>query len=117
MVLGKPIDPQTEEFVQATIDSFVTWDVIVFFHDWPGFAGETAAVAKHLGRNEPEVERSLLHLVKHGMLLRTRTDGAHVYSFSPDSKTAERIEKFTSVLDQRDARLALLAALLRKGVR
>lgn len=117
MVLGNPVEPDVEEFVQGTIDSFVTWDVIVFFHDWQGFAGDAAAVAKHLGRAEPEVAQSLARLAERNILRRTAADGVDVYSYSPDPELATQIENFAAALDQREKRLALLAGLLRKGIR
>jgi len=116
MALGRSIDPEIEAFVHETIDSFVTWDVIVLFHDWPGFAGDAAAVAKHLGRNERDVARSLARLARLGMVRSSLTGRSEVYSFGPDDATSDQIDRFCSVLDQRETRLALLASLLRKGI-
>lgn len=117
MAGGKRVDPGVEAFVCETIDSFATWDVVIFFHDWPGFAGDVAAVARHIGRNADEVARPLEKLAQQEILRCTHTEGHDVYSYAPDAATTEQIERFAQVIEQREARLALLAGLLRRGIR
>lgn len=111
------VDPEIEAFTYATIDSFVTWDVIVFFHDWPGFAGDAEATARCLGRGVVEAQVSLERLVNLGVLRRATTDGVAIYSYGPNTETAARVEAFSEAMEGRESRLALLAGLLRKGIR
>lgn len=117
VVLGKPVDEETEEFVHRTIDSFATWDVMVFFHNRQGFSGDTAAVAGHLGRSESDILRSLERLLDCGIVTRCADDGLVMYAYDPDSDLAKQVDRFTAALQHREKRLALLAGLLRRGIR
>ncbi len=117
MAAGKAVDPEIEQFAQETIDSFVTWDVLLFFHDWQGFSGDTHAIAKNIGRSRAEVEQSLGHLVSLSILQAADTENGKLYSYSPPQEKSRQIERFASLLEQRELRLSLLASLLRKGIR
>jgi hypothetical protein len=105
-----------EEFLDNYIDSFIAWDLIVFFHTNSGVIDTPSGLAARLGRHEDEVKRALEQLCQKGVLGKKHKD-ATLYFYTPSEEIKKDIDHFVRSLDNRSFRLQILSALLRRGVR
>ena len=64
------IDPEILQFVDRYMDQFVTWDVLVFFHENPDIERKPSGVAMDIGRKLSLVEPCLASLLDRGILAR-----------------------------------------------
>jgi hypothetical protein len=100
------------EFVDAYIDSFIVWDIILFYHHNPDATESIASLANRLGRADTDVKGCVGDLVKRDVL--TANDGG-TYLFSPKPEVALNIRNFCEALNVSSLRLAILSQVLSKG--
>lgn len=104
-------------FVRANVDSFASWDLLVFFADRSHQAEERATLARYLARPQLEVDRALDKLAKVGVLDRAIADGEEVFALTPDPATRSLVDEFVTSTAVRDIRLRVLTHLLKTGAR
>lgn len=104
------------EFLDSYVDSFISWDVIVFFHTNSGVIDTPKGLAARLGRHEDEVKKVLEQLCQKGVLGKKQKD-ATLYFYTPSEEVKKDIDQFVRSLDDRSFRLQILSILLRRGVR
>ena len=80
------MDPQLLNFLQTTINSFVKWDLIRFFHNNPHAADTAENIAHYVGRDNYAIEDDLTGLVKSGILQYADRPNARVYSLVNDDE-------------------------------
>jgi len=98
-------------FVDEYIDSFVGWDILLFFHRNPDAVETASSLAKRLGRGEPDVKEEINRLVKKGVL--TPADGG-TFHHAPDPQLASRIRSFNAALAEAPSRMTILSQGLGK---
>ncbi len=108
---------EIEKFIERFIDSFISWDLIVFFHTNSGTVDTCKGLASRLGRKEDEVRASLEELCKKGLLRKRVGSCKEVYFYSPSPHLREVVDEFVKCLEDRSFRLKVLSFLLKKGVR
>ncbi len=111
------LDAEIETFIKKCINSFVKWDLLVFFHYNPTVSDNPKNIATRIGRNEEEVREALEEL-KNENILDLKDETTQTYSFSPAEKNRVMIEKFIELLKDRQARLQMVSLVLnslRKG--
>jgi hypothetical protein len=110
---GKDInESEVLKFVDAYIDSFIVWDIILFYYHNPTAVESVSSLATRLGRIDKDVKSSVNDLVKRDIL--TANDGG-TYLFSPAPELASGIEGFCEALSVSSLRLAILSQVLSKG--
>lgn len=114
--MSNELDPRLKEFVDEFLDSFTSWDLILFFHHNPGVADSISGLAARLGRSVESVESALQGLVEKGVVkCKDRSGG--IYFYEPGEEFKDKIEIFVQALEDRILRLKILSLLLRKGVK
>jgi len=105
------INGETREFITNFVDSFVKWDLLVFFYHNPNAVDNPNNIASRLGRKEEEVKEALEELKKKGLL---STKGESIYAFETSEENKKMIEKFTKLLKDRNSRLEVLSLVLKQ---
>ncbi len=100
------------KFVDAYIDSFIVWDIILFYYHNPSAVESVASLASRLGRSDKDIRANVLNLVKRDIL--TSGEGG-TYVYSPAPEVASRIKSFNSALSVSSMRLTILSQVLSKG--
>ncbi len=106
------IEAEIKAFVDEYVDSFISWDIILFYYHNPDALEKASSLAGRLGRVDKDIKGGLVHLVDKKVL--TVTDG-DTYSFTPDPRLAEQIKNFNDALAVASLRLAILSQVLSKG--
>lgn len=100
------------KFVDAYIDSFIVWDIILFYYHNPSAIESIASLASRLGRSDKDIRASVVNLVNRDIL--TAGDSG-TYLYSPSPEVASRIKSFNSALSVSSMRLTILSQVLSKG--
>ena len=111
------IDPTVSGFVDEFIDSFITWDLILFFYENPFTMGTPSSIAMSIGRLDSDVLPYLEKLVEKNVIMReTRVqDSAEtVFSYTPNKEFEARVEEFRKALKDRASRLMIVSKVLQK---
>jgi hypothetical protein len=107
------MDPRLLEFLQSTIDSFVKWDLIRFFHDNPYTTDTASNIARYTGRNVETIRKDLAELAESAVLEESRLGDMTVYSLTRDLETRELLEKFVAAADDRQFRVKAIYHIVR----
>ncbi|MCL4499583.1 MAG: hypothetical protein M1335_05000 [Chloroflexi bacterium] len=113
-MLGALLDDDAKRFVDAYVDSLVSWAIIVFYHENPGARDRAEDLALHLGRRLDDVSKAAEKLAEKRLLARSVRDSDVVYVYHPDDRLAEEVSKFVQALDDRELRLTILSRVLEK---
>ncbi len=114
------IDPEVSSFVEEYIDSFITWDLILFFYENPFTVGSPSSIAMSIGRLDSDVLPYLELLVGKKVLtseLQVRESAETIYSYVPDRQFEARVEGFRKSLKDRTSRLMIVSKVLQKEAR
>ena len=103
------MDPEVLDFLKTTVNSFVKWDLVIFFYDNPHTTDTADSIARYIGRDDYVIEDDLTGLVESGILQRKLT----VYSLTKDPQVRERIKHFVSASDDRQFRVKAIYHLIR----
>lgn len=99
------------KFVDAYIDSFIVWDIILYYFHNPTAAETVSSLAFRLGRADHDIRTCLCNLVDKKVLA---SDGG-VYEYAPSPELAVRIENFNKALTVSTLRLEILSQVLSRG--
>lgn len=105
---------EIKKFVDDYVDSFVCWDLVLFYHGNPGARDDVRGLASRLGRKESDIEVEVKRLCDKKIL---READADIFEYAPSPEIAERIGKFAAALESTDMRLLALLHVLDKGTR
>lgn len=111
------IDPRVEKFVEEYVDSFITWDLILFFHENPYTVGTPSSIALSIGRLGSDIEPHLERLAEKGVLTREERsgeDGEAIYSYKPNPEFEKMVMEFKRALRDRASRLIIVSKVLQK---
>lgn len=114
------LDPQVSLFVEEYIDSFISWDLILFFHENPYTVGSPASIAMSIGRLGSDIEPYLERLADKGVLFREyrASDGSEViYAYKPEPEFEKMVMEFKRALKDRASRLIIVSKVLQKEAR
>lgn len=103
---------EVHKFVEEYVDSFICWDILLFFYNNPGALETSDSLSNRLGRNESDVSTGLAILTKKGVLL-SAAGGA--YQSNPDPQFQARVKAFNDALAIAPTRLSILNQVLSKG--
>ena len=114
------ISKAVKDFVETYIDSFIAWDLILFFNDNPYTVGSASNVAMSIGRRGVDIEPHLEDLVKRNVLeLESKADDntETLYSYNPPSGFEKTVVEFRRALRDRAARHIIVSKVLEKEAR
>lgn len=107
------LDSDLESFIEEHVNSFIKWDLVVFFHNNPESKETAEEIASLLGRKESDIETALKELVQSKLVSSERIVNKDHYYYKPPRQMAEMVSQFVSCLDSREKRLLVLTKLLR----
>ena len=102
-------DNELNSFIQDHIDSFVKWDILVYFSRVPDTVETIESLSRLTGKGLAEIEEPLNALVSSGVLQSARNGAAlSNYSVAPTFRHRTILEKVNTEMLDRSARLKLL---------
>lgn len=111
------IDPSVSSFVDEYLDSFITWDLILFFYENPFTVGSPSSIAMSIGRLDSDVLPYLEKLVDKNILskeLQVRDSSETIFSYVPEKNFESSVEEFKKALKDRASRLMIVSKVLQK---
>ncbi len=114
------LDPQVSGFVEGYVDSFITWDLILFFHENPYTVGSPSSIAMSIGRLGSDIEPYLERMTAKGILSHEfrAGDGAEtIYAYKPEPDFEKAVIDFKRALKDRASRLIIVSKVLQKEAR
>jgi hypothetical protein len=107
------MDPRLLEFLRTTIDSFVKWDLIRFFHENPYTTDTAQNIARYAGRTDEAIRKDLAELAERGVLEENQLGDMTVYSLTGDREMRELLEEFVEASDDRQFRVKAIYHIIR----
>jgi DNA-binding MarR family transcriptional regulator len=107
------MDPEVLEFLKTAVNTFVKWDLVLFFYENPNTTDAAANIARYIGRDAASIQAELDELVNVGVLQREFAADLAVYSLTSDAQVRERIRQFASASDDRQFRVKAIYHLIR----
>jgi len=107
------MDPEVLEFLKTTVNTFIKWDLVLFFYENPNTTDTTENIARYIGRDAEVIEGELNDLARVGVLDRHESGKLTVYSLTNDAQIRARIKHFVSASDDRQFRVKAIYHLIR----
>jgi len=107
------MDPEILEFLKTTVNTFVKWDLVLFFYENSNTTDTADNIARYIGRDAGAIQSELDELVSAGVLVRDRAADLVVYALTRDAQVRERIRHFVSASDDRQFRVKAIYHLIR----
>jgi len=101
------------ESLKTTVNTFIKWDLVLFFYENPNTTDTTENIARYIGRDAEGIEGDLNDLAKVGVLDRHESGKLTVYSLTGDAQIRARIKHFVSASDDRQFRVKAIYHLIR----
>jgi hypothetical protein len=107
------MDPEVLEFLKTAVNTFIKWDLVIFFYKNSNTADTADNIARYIGRDTGMIEGELEELTFVGVLQRRLTGQLRVYSLTVDSQVRDRLQHFVSASDDRQFRVKAVYHLVR----
>jgi hypothetical protein len=107
------MDPEVLEFLKTTVNSFIKWDLVIFFFENPHTTDTIDNIARYIGRDAAVIAPDLEELVQAGVLDQHASGTLTVYALTKDAQVREKIRHFVSASDDRQFRVKLIYHLIR----
>lgn len=107
------MDSELLGFLRASVNSFVKWDLIRFFHENPHTTDTAENIAWHARRDAETMRAELSELAAQGILVQDQRDGVTVYSLSQNRRVRDTISRFIEASDDRQFRVKAIYHVLR----
>ena len=102
-------DNELNCFIQQNIDSFIKWDILVYFSRMPEAVETLEGLSRLTGKSLAEIEPPLAELVSANVLRSLREGSSHTsYAIDPSFKHRDILEKVNAEMHDRSTRLKLL---------
>lgn len=114
------LDPQVSLFVSEYVDSFITWDLVLFFHENPYTVGSPSSIAMSIGRLGADIEPFLENMTEKRILSHEFRvgDGAEaIYAYKPEPEFEKMVIEFKRALKDRASRLIIVSKVLQREAR
>lgn len=104
---GSGLDDDLVVFLQQTVNTFVKWDLIRFFHDNPHTQDTATSIASYIGRDVNAILPDLQSLAAAGVLLTDALTpaGVQLYRLTDDATMQNRINRFMESCHDRQFRM------------
>lgn len=107
------MDPEVLEFLKTSVNSFIKWDLVIFFFENPHTTDTIDNIARYIGRDATVIKNDLEDLVRSGVLEQHSAGDLTVYSLTKDTQVREKIKHFVSASDDRQFRVKAIYHLIR----
>jgi hypothetical protein len=107
------MDPEVLEFLKTTVNSFIKWDLVIFFFENSHTTDTIDNIARYIGRDAAVIKNDLEDLVRSGVLEQHSAGNLTVYSLTKDAQVREKIKHFVSASDDRQFRVKAIYHLIR----
>ncbi|MGD1995873.1 MAG: hypothetical protein PVH62_03770 [Anaerolineae bacterium] len=107
------MDPELLTFLRTTVNSFVKWDLIRFFHENPHTTDTAINIARYAGRNVEATRAELAELAAQDILSKHQLGDMTVYSLSNDPDIRGLIRRFVEASDDRQFRVKAIYHIIR----
>lgn len=107
-----PRNDELASFVDEYVDSFASWDLLLFFHFNSDTSGTAESLAGRLGRPVDEIAAALDRFCRHGWV---RLSGGQVYRLDLNDEVRQDLARFALAQDNRELRLQLIRSILAKN--
>lgn len=107
------IDANWKKFLQKTVNSFIKWDLVRFFHDNPHTADTAESIAQYVGRDVKTVRHEMDGLVKARVLESESVGGQQIYRLAEAEETRQLIEEFVLACHNREFRVKAINHMIR----
>jgi predicted transcriptional regulator len=114
MMVVNMLDEELKKFIDEYMDSFLSWDLVVYFHNNFEVKDTISNLAIRLGFKEGDLDSEIRKLAEKGLLGYDRK--THMYNYNPSLDQKHQVEKFISSLSSKEQRLSVLGRLLQKGI-
>lgn len=111
--LMNDMDPALLDLVKSTINSFIKWDLVRFFHENPNTADSSENIARYVGRNVHSVEPELNELVAAGVMEKHVLNEVPVYLLTTNADERQLIERFIQACEDRHFRVKAVYHIIR----
>lgn len=112
------IPADIKAFIDEVVDSFVMWDLLIYFSKKTGDLETPARIAQLLGRTAADLQKPVEKLQKMDLMtLQKRVDGETVCQLNKSAKQFKTLQQFWSYNDSQENRLRILSYLLQKKAR
>lgn len=91
------MDPEVLEFLKTSVNSFIKWDLVIFYSENPNTTDTATNVSRYIGRDLSVTESEMDELVQSKVLQRDRVSDLTVYSLTIDQAMRDRIKHFIAV--------------------
>ncbi len=108
------LDPDLLDFLTTYVDSFIKWELLLFFHQNPNTFDTAEGIARYLGRDKADVQDALLRLKTQGLLDEVVVGTMLVYVLKPNAELQEKVQKFVDATNDREFRRKAIYHLIRK---
>ncbi len=112
--LMEDMDPKLFDFLKVSVNSFIKWDLIRFFHENPNTADTSADIARYAGRTPEGIRKELTELIQAGILNQEAVGAITVYSLSTDPAVRNLIEQFVSACSDRRFRVKVIYHIIHR---
>lgn len=106
-------DAEMREFIEQYIDSFLAWDLVVFFFSNPQIVETVPGLALRLGRKAQEVKEAISKLADKGIVVMASIDPA-TYRYNPSEEQKKLIERFVTQTADQIFRLQVLSLVMER---
>jgi hypothetical protein len=100
-------------FLQTTVNTFIKWDLLRYFHDNPHAVDTAENIGRYISRDAAAVEKDLDGLVASGVLRANDVPEARVYALSSDAEMQASVEKFMQACSDRQFRVKAIYHVIR----
>lgn len=107
------MDPGVLDFLKMAVNTFIKWDLVIFFYENPNTTDTADNIARYIGRDADMVEGELDELAAVGVLQCQPTGQLLVYSLTADPQVRDRLQRFVSASDDRQFRVKAIYHLMR----
>ena len=107
------MDPEVLEFLKTAVNTFIKWDLVIFFYENPNTNDTADNIARYIGRDASVIETELEELAVVGVLQRQPTGQLLVVSLTPAAQVRGRLKHFVAASDDRQFRVKAIYHLIR----
>ncbi len=105
-------EPALVAFLKTTVNTFVKWDLVHFFHANPNTSDTAENTARYIGRDAGEVLAALQELAAAGLLTAHPYGPLAVYRLTSDADKRAQIAHFVQACADREFRLRAIYHLI-----
>ena len=88
--INRNVDPETLDFIQKYLTSYMKWEVLRYFSENPSAAETPRSFARRLGKDVRQITEALKSLARTGILSDGNGNGAGDGAYTLSAKDSER---------------------------